>query len=1756
VDLTFPTIAGLILAGALLAWLGARWRRSGLPLTAALRRFPAPPVYATESDNLQAGILTAFLQSLFLFVLLLTPLVAFVRRDESPLTYLLLGGWANLINASLYVLARRRLQLASWLLPLGLYVMITLGLLSGVGQVGLAPYLLVIICAGLLLGARGALLYALVSSLAVGGAFFGARQGWLNVAPNESVTTIWIMYTAVFAVIALWLALAYRRVGEGSRRSSELRVTQAERNRELDGRLRQESQRAGQLELQASIARQLAGLTDVQLMLDQTTRHLVEAHNFDKAAIFLVEADELVLRSASGRQAGHPDGTRVRLGSSGVGEAAATGETQRVQISAAAEGDPGDGTQTASLVCVPLRLAKSVVGVLEVGRMGLQPIEEGDIAPLDMLADLLVAGLQTSGLFGQLRRQVQAEQRLNAEMETLRQASLQVTSSLDSHQVLEAILQQTLQLTGAHNAHIFLYDGSSLTYGAAMGPPNEPTTTYTKTRPGGLTDSVARTGQRIVIPDVNSHPLFRDWQWGGSIIGMPLRMGNRVCGVMNVAFQQPRLFDERELRVLELLADQAAIALENARLFNAEREQRSMAEALREASIALSSTLEYESLLDRLLEQVERVTPFDAAAILISSPVSRRTQVARSRGLGQLLKPGREFEIESTAGLRQMAASLEPLIISDVDSPPDGEDFAGVSGLRAWAGVPIAAHQQVLAFFVIQKSEAGYYRPEHGERLLAFAGQAALALQNARLFEAERRRAAQLALLSEVSQQLGTTLDESQLLQGAVTAIVHRLGYIEAAILLPEGDNELVVAAIAKTAASPTKVGFRQKFDSGVCGQAATNLATYATNDVGRDPYYFDPAGRSVGSAMALPLIREGVLLGVMYMESNLPGAFAATDIVPFETLSSHIATSLQNARLYAHASGPLRETMAVQSVSKTIVSSLEPGRVMATVVELLHDTFGYDFVSLYVLWEGRLHLEAQVGYAADVVFKTIQPGLGVTGRSVRTRETQFVRDVEKDPDFLREMEEVQSEICVPLVKDREVLGILNVESARGTFLTEADASLLTTLGSQVTVALDNARLFEAERGQREFSEALRRASLALTATLDLDTLLDRLLEEIEVVVPYDAASILLVENGYAVTARQRGFGQVGEVVGAAMDHAALEVAQTPNLAQMMATGQSMIVADTATEPGWVGVAATPYVRSWAGAPILAQGQVLAFLSLHKREPDYYRPAHGSRLVAFAGQAALALQNAQLFAEQQRRTEEQRLLLTAEQDFSAALSETAVLQAIVEHMSAILDAAGCTISIWNREEDSVNTLQDFARAESMVLEAPGTRYALADFPATRLVLEERRAILINVDDLEADPAERALLAERGYGAVLMVPLASGEQVFGLVELNRLPGSARFAPTDVHLAQNLAVQAGVALENARLHSAVQETVRELDALLTANKALLSTLELDQLLHNILAAAVEAIPNAEMGTISLADPLSEQLRVRAVYGYSDPRIQTLSFSWNEGYSGKALRENQPLLLSDTDVVQHLVPITEIAETISIRSAIVAPLVPKASAGRPYGVISLDATHPNAFTPADLRILVAFANTAAAAIDNARLHAEVQRLAVTDSLTGLANPRAFEHALATEAHRAGRYGHPLSLIIMDIDAFKNFNDEYGHLAGNERLKAIANVLHETVRDPDLPARYGGEEFALLLPHTGKGGAISLAERIRVAAEAASPRAPASGEPVSGYTLSLGVATFPEDARSAQQLLLAADNAELAAKRSGKNRVCTAQALTLTAV
>jgi diguanylate cyclase (GGDEF)-like protein len=204
---------------------------------------------------------------------------------------------------------------------------------------------------------------------------------------------------------------------------------------------------------------------------------------------------------------------------------------------------------------------------------------------------------------------------------------------------------------------------------------------------------------------------------------------------------------------------------------------------------------------------------------------------------------------------------------------------------------------------------------------------------------------------------------------------------------------------------------------------------------------------------------------------------------------------------------------------------------------------------------------------------------------------------------------------------------------------------------------------------------------------------------------------------------------------------------------------------------------------------------------------------------------------------------------------------------------------------------------------------------------------------------------------------------------------------------------------------------------------------------------------------------------------------------------------------------------------------------------------GAISI-ARHGEPFTREDEDLLEYLAGQAVVSIENASLHEAVERQAVTDELTGLANVRAFFSALDRELERGRRFDTPVGLVMVDLDDFKHVNDSYGHQQGDEVLAQVAGVLRDATRELDTAARYGGEELAVILPQTDGAGAALLAERMRAAvASLQVPRV--GGKGTLSVTASFGVASMPENARDRSGLIAAADAALYSAKRAGKNRV-----------
>ncbi|MEO7839622.1 MAG: sensor domain-containing diguanylate cyclase, partial [Anaerolineales bacterium] len=399
-------------------------------------------------------------------------------------------------------------------------------------------------------------------------------------------------------------------------------------------------------------------------------------------------------------------------------------------------------------------------------------------------------------------------------------------------------------------------------------------------------------------------------------------------------------------------------------------------------------------------------------------------------------------------------------------------------------------------------------------------------------------------------------------------------------------------------------------------------------------------------------------------------------------------------------------------------------------------------------------------------------------------------------------------------------------------------------------------------------------------------------------------------------------------------------------------------------------------------------------------------------------------------------------------------------------------------------------------------------------------------------DISRDPYYAAPPRGACTGSALGLPMLHEDELLGVLYIeSNTPDD--FDTEIVHTFQTLTSHTVTAIQRARLFAVAGDRLRAITAVQAVSQTVSSSLELEQIFQTVVETLHNTFGYNFIG-IYLLD--GEVLRMGAQIGFP-PEMIYIEIPITSGIIGRAVRNARTEFISDVRLEPEFLRASE-----EVESEICVPLLKE---GLVLGALNVESVRGHPLTETDVTILTSFAGQVAVAIENARLHSQVKSMALTDGLTGLANRRAFDYALESEVARVTRYGPPLSLIIIDIDSFKLYNDTWGHPAGDARLRAIADLLRANVRNPDIASRYGGEEFALLLPFTDKVGAMLLAERLRYAAEANSPRGSIAGESTAGHTLSIGVASFPGDGTTPTELLFAADHAELIAKRLGKNRV-----------
>jgi len=376
---------------------------------------------------------------------------------------------------------------------------------------------------------------------------------------------------------------------------------------------------------------------------------------------------------------------------------------------------------------------------------------------------------------------------------------------------------------------------------------------------------------------------------------------------------------------------------------------------------------------------------------------------------------------------------------------------------------------------------------------------------------------------------------------------------------------------------------------------------------------------------------------------------------------------------------------------------------------------------------------------------------------------------------------------------------------------------------------------------------------------------------------------------------------------------------------------------------------------------------------------------------------------------------------------------------------------------------------------------------------------------------------------------LAIPLMVRDEVVGVLDCQS-DEPAFFDNETVDLLTLFATQASIGLQNAKLYSQLQRRAAQLEAINAIAKRTTVEIALKELLDRLCTQLPQSFP-VESVSIFLCDEDGE-LVLRAQQGTLPARLKI----------GEVLPHGNSCTLHDEGHSPYCGDPSQCPAACfaSSRAEVCLPLV---SFGEKIGLLICATSRDNAFHPNDIQALESVADILATATQNARYVDRVRQLAYRDGLTGVFNRRYFESRLVDEVTRAARYGGGVSVLMIDLDHFKKINDDFGHMLGDDVLRAVSSVFVRHLRKVDVVCRYGGEEFAVVLPATQGASAAAVANKLRRAV--ANAHFPGVPYPV---TVSVGVSEFPANGITRDDIVRAADSALYEAKEGGRNRVCLA--------
>jgi diguanylate cyclase (GGDEF)-like protein len=513
-------------------------------------------------------------------------------------------------------------------------------------------------------------------------------------------------------------------------------------------------------------------------------------------------------------------------------------------------------------------------------------------------------------------------------------------------------------------------------------------------------------------------------------------------------------------------------------------------------------------------------------------------------------------------------------------------------------------------------------------------------------------------------------------------------------------------------------------------------------------------------------------------------------------------------------------------------------------------------------------------------------------------------------------------------------------------------------------------------------------------------------------------------------------------------------------------------------------------------------------------------------LIGLALQIGLTLENYVIMHDAQRRTKEYALLTQIGQAISSRLDQDEVLRTIQKELGQIFDTSRFYVAF--QQGDEIQFELEVERGVVLPKRSRKVGHGLTEY-----IIRTGQPLLIR-SDLEStrERLDVTFVPSNPAKCFCGAPIFLGGKPAGVMAALSSEREFLFQQRDLDVMQTAAGQVSVAVENARLFAEEQRRSRQFAFLNNISKTAISSEAAEQMLAEIVAEIQKNFHFDHIG-IGILDRVTKDIEIKAEAG-STAKALGKRIPVGVGILGKVARTGEMALVQNS-THGHLLGIVPESRAILC--------IPITYTETLLGVLNIESRRENAFSPQDVLILNTLADLLATALNNSFVFQKLQQQSITDGLTGIKTRRFFKEAVASEWRRASRSGRPFSVVLIDLDKFKEVNDTSGHLEGDLVLARVGRLLEQKCRQSNVVARYGGDEFIILMPETGVEQAQILAERLRlwIATDAmlAEHR----------ITASFGVASFPVHGVSAEDIIRVADAGMYVSKHAGGNRVSTAE-------